>query len=58
MEPVGIVIRRSGPGAAGGPESAALESPTHAPTSAAASMDFVQELLWQNAPMGPPGGAT
>jgi hypothetical protein len=54
---VGMVSRDSGLRATGASDSTALALPTNAPTSTAAPTDFVQVLLWQRVPMGPPGGA-
>jgi hypothetical protein len=47
----------SGLGAMGAPDSSAPVPPTHAPTSTAAPLDSIRELLWQCTLMGPPRGS-
>jgi hypothetical protein len=54
-ESVGMASWDDGLRADGASGSVAPALPTHAPTSAAAPMDFVQELLRQSAPMGDTG---
>jgi hypothetical protein len=57
MELMGIDGRDSDLGATGAPDSLAPALPSHAPTPTAAPMDFVQALLRQGTPTGPPVGA-